>query len=293
MSKIKNRVFIVGAPRSGTTLLQSLLAAHPEIASFPESHVFRDFVVHYKPWAWIWGNILGLAKPRAIARFNSFLQAIDQEQLRSCLPKNALFVRQYALAFIKILDTVTEQQGKSIWIEKTPQHLHCVDYIEKLIPEVQFIHIIRNGTDVVASQYDAAKNNPKVWKDRQSIDRCIDLWIKDVQTNLQHLHKFNHMLVRYEKLVEDAQSVLEEICKFLAISFTDIMLQQYSTVAEQLILKRELPWKNTVSKPICNTNGNKFSKLFDEPQKHYIIERLSQFNIEERLNASAIQIKSN
>ena len=293
MSKIKNRVFIVGAPRSGTTLLQSLLAAHPEITSFPESHVFEDLIICRKPWAWIWINILGLAKPRAKTRFNFFLQAIEHEHLRLCLPKNALFIRQYALAFIKILDIVTEQRGRNLWLEKTPKHLHCIDYIEKLIPDGKFIHLIRNGTDVVASQYDAANKNPEEWNGQRSIDRCIDRWIKDVQINLQHSHKSNHILVRYEQLVQNTQLVLEEICKFLEIPFTDVMLQQYSTVAEQLILSQELPWKNTVSKPICNTNGNKFSKLFNEPQKHYIIERLSQFNIEERLNASAIQIKSN
>ena len=280
-------------PRSGTTLLQSLLAAHPEITSFPESHIFKDLVVHHKPGAWIWGNVLGLVKPRGVARFNSFLQAIDQEQLRSCLPKNAVFVRQYALAFIEILDIVTEQQGRSIWIEKTPQHLHCVDYIEKVIPEVKFIHIIRNGADVVASQYDAATKNPEVWKGRQSIDNCVDLWIKDVQTNLKHLHKSNHILVKYEQLVKDAQSVLEEICKFLEIPFTDIMLQQYTKTAEQLILKRELPWKNTVAEPICNTNGTKFYKLFDEQQRQHIMNRLSCSKIEEQLDVSAIQLKNN
>jgi hypothetical protein len=35
------RIFLVGAPRSGTTILQSLLAAHPEVISFPESKFFH------------------------------------------------------------------------------------------------------------------------------------------------------------------------------------------------------------------------------------------------------------
>ena len=38
--KVKERVFIVGVPRSGTTLIQSLLASHPQIETFPESHFF-------------------------------------------------------------------------------------------------------------------------------------------------------------------------------------------------------------------------------------------------------------
>ncbi|MGL4503377.1 MAG: sulfotransferase family protein, partial [Planktothrix sp.] len=46
---IKNRIFLVGCPRSGTTLLQSLLAAHPQIASFPESHFFQS-LAPAQPW---------------------------------------------------------------------------------------------------------------------------------------------------------------------------------------------------------------------------------------------------
>ena len=41
--KIERRIFIVGVPRSGTTLLQSLLAAHSELTSFTESHFFSRY----------------------------------------------------------------------------------------------------------------------------------------------------------------------------------------------------------------------------------------------------------
>ena len=43
---ILSRIFLVGCPRSGTTLTQSLLAAHPMVASFPESHFFSHLLVH-------------------------------------------------------------------------------------------------------------------------------------------------------------------------------------------------------------------------------------------------------
>ncbi|MGL6135938.1 MAG: sulfotransferase, partial [Planktothrix sp.] len=44
------RLFLVGCPRSGTTLLQSLLAAHSQIASFPESQFFRCLLENRPPW---------------------------------------------------------------------------------------------------------------------------------------------------------------------------------------------------------------------------------------------------
>ena len=279
MNNIKSRIFIVGAPRSGTTLLQSLLAAHPQITSFPESHFFENLIICRRPWSWLWVYLLGLTKPKAISRFNLFLEIIGQEHLQKRFLDNALFAHKYASDFIEILDTITKKQNRSIWLEKTPLHLHCIEYIEKLIPDAKFIHIIRNGADVIASQYDAASKDREVWRDRQNIDRCIELWVEDVQTSLNHLHKHNHALVKYENLVKEPQSVVEELCKFLEITFKEVMLKEYSTTSDRLILKRELAWKNSVAEPIQNANGKKFYELFNEQQRQYIFERLSQVDV--------------
>ena len=293
MSKIEGRVFIVGAPRSGTTLLQSLLAAHPQITSFPESHVFEELILCRRPWSWIWVNILGLARPRAIVRFRSFVQSFNQEPLQDLFPKKSLFINQYALAFIKVLDTVTEKRGKSIWLEKTPKHLHCIDYIESLIPDAKFVHIIRNGADVVASQYDAARKNPgKSWNHRRNVDRCTDLWIEDVRISIKHLSKSNHTVVKYEQLVQEPHSVLTQTCKFLEIPFNEAMLQDYTTVAKQIIQKHELPWKKSVVEPLRNVNGKKFYELFDERQRQGILERLSQVSEAEITQALKTKLNS-
>ena len=60
----KQRIFLVGCPRSGTTLLQSLLAAHPDITSFPESHFFRHLIDNRR---WL-HRTFGIASKRARTR---------------------------------------------------------------------------------------------------------------------------------------------------------------------------------------------------------------------------------
>lgn len=86
---IQARLFLVGCPRTGTTLIQSLLAAHSQIASFPESHL--------------------------------------------------------------LLAGGGTRWGQTIWLEKTPLHLLYIKQFEQFIPGVKFIHLLRNGADVVAS----------------------------------------------------------------------------------------------------------------------------------------------
>lgn len=266
--EINNRIFIVGCPRSGTTLLQSLITAHPEIASFPESYFFQSLK---SPWPW--GSWLGIASPKAKIRFNNLLREIGQEQ--KYLPKLSIFQSQYSSAFVKVLDTITRQQNKSIWLEKTPQHLLHVDLIEQQVKDAQFVHIQRNGEDVVASLYDWALKYPdQSWSKLREIDRAIDLWIKYAEASRSHLHKPNHLLVSYEKLVAHPQIALIKICEFLSIDFEPAMLQQHKAASKKVVTKNE-PWKAAVSEPISNANGTKFYQLFSAEQRQYITHRLS------------------
>lgn len=268
--EIKNRLFIVGCPRSGTTLLQSLMAAHPEIASFPESHFFQNL-----NGSWPWGSWLGIASSKAKIKFDEFLHKVNQEQMCQYLPKISVFQGQYSSAFVKVLDTITQQQSKSIWLEKTPQHLLHINLIEKLVKDVKFIHIIRNGEDVVASLYDWALKYPEtIMSKLRDVDRSINLWTKYVETSHRHLYKPNHILVSYERLVEDPQSTLIEICKFIGVDFDEIMLQQYAAASKKVVTKDEF-WKASVSESIKNANGTKFYKLFNEEQRQYIINQLA------------------
>ena len=272
---IKGRIFIVGCPRSGTTLLQSLLAAHPEISSFPESFFF-NYLVPSRPWL----IKLGIASRWVKPQFKKFLHESHHDNMEIYLPKFGIFMEQYAQAFVQVLDILTTQQGKNLWLEKTPWHVHYIDYIEQFVEQAKFIHIIRNGQDVVASLYEVTNKYPELWHGAKDIDRCVDIWIKAVQSSQNHLHKHNHTLVRYEELVENPQLVLEELCKYIDVSFNQRMLQDYNVAAKQVVLKNE-PWKASVCSEIKNTNNSKFFNIFDKYQRDYILKKLSVYSLSE------------
>ncbi len=280
--EVKERVFIVAVPRSGTTLMQSLLACHPQIETFPESHFFSCLISkgdwHQKPWRKLL-SVLGIALPKGKIKFSDFLDLIGQANMKQYLPKTALFSRQYALVFTEVLDKITEQKGKSVWLEKSSEHLYHIQNIEKWVNSAKFIHVIRNGTDVVSSLYDVTRKYD--WGEPLGIDQCIHSWIRGIKTSSRHLHKHNHILVRYELLVEDPKSVLTEICEFLGLSFEEVMLLERNTTAKKLIKNTELWKKTSVSEPIRNANDSKFYELFDEEQRRYILSQLSEICIDD------------
>ena len=271
--QIGSPLFLVGCPRSGTTLLQSLLTTHPQITSFPESHFFSSVISGR-----IWLRKLGIASRRAKPRFLEFLGEIQHQEMQRYLPPFPLFVSQYVQTFIKVLNTLTYQQGKRLWLEKTPRHLHYITDIETFLPTAKFIHIVRNGTDVVASLYDVTHTYPEEWNGARDVDTCIRRWIEDVQISLSYARKPNHRIVRYEDLVEDTTSVLQELCDFIGVTFNDEMLSQHHVTARKVKLENE-PWKLSAQEQIHNTASKKFYNVFDDNQRKYILERLSGINL--------------
>ena len=275
----KARIFIVGCPRSGTTLLQSLLTAHSQIASFPESHFFKHLVFNQRRWHFTLGA-LGIAPANAKKRFGEFLDEIDRKKMQYLLPKFPIFAHQYAQAFINLLDLLTIQEGKNIWLEKTPGHLQYIDCIEKFVPEAKFIHFLSNGADVVASMYDVTHKYSHFWGGARNIDQCVNRWIGDANISHSYLHKPNHILIRYEQLVDEPRLILKELCEFIGVEFNEAMLQDYSAAAKQVVLRSET-WKTSVQGQITNANSKKFYELFDEKQRSYILNKLMEINTNE------------
>ncbi|HHP7244605.1 MAG TPA: sulfotransferase family protein [Elainellaceae cyanobacterium] len=270
----KTRVFILGCPRSGTTLLQSLLTAHPSVASFPESHFFRALLKRRS----VVRQTLGLASRSARPRFEEFLHELGHEELNGILPDHAAFVWQYSRAFIRLLDLLAAEEHKDVWIEKTPGHLHYAEAIASHVPNAQFIHILRNGADVVASLYEVTHRHPDIWGGQRSIDDCIERWCQDAQISLQYHHHPRHHLVNYEDLVAHPELVLTTLCDFIGVPFNPIMLQNYKTAAQRVVLKDE-QWKASVSQSIETNRIRKFHQVFDEQQQHYILQQLSAVNL--------------
>ncbi len=268
--KIRKRIFLVGAPRSGTTLLQSMLAGHPEVCSFPETHFFSRTLKQngYKAYIGWYGY-----KKRK--RIKAFLTRLNEEKLLKNLPFLTFSKQKWARGLISILDDIAVNKGYSMWLEKTPMHLHQAGLISRIAPDTCFIHIIRNGEDVIASLYEVTNLYPEEWKGARSLDRCIKRWKKDVRITQGYLGVQNHAHVRYENLVRSPESVLRNLCDRIGFDYTPEMLE-YRQAAEGLIFDEE-KWKDSnVSQMRIS---NKFQEFFSKDEQQYIRENVADIDI--------------
>ena len=272
---IQGRVFLVGCPRSGTTLLQSMLAIHPHIVSFPETHFFER--VNPRLAA------VGLASPRRRdrKRLLQFLAEVGHPEMESLIPRYAVTLRRSIGSFVDVLDAVTLAQGGTIWVEKTPGHLHYIDLIETHIPDARFIHLVRQGEDVVASLYQVSTEYPEIWGAPATLEGCIVRWAGDLELTRRQLHKTQHTLVRYEQLLDHPRPVLAELCKFIGVEFSPTMMTEHSSVVETLVLEGEA-WKDSAKAAGLHRPAvRKFERLLDQEQQSYVRDQLADYDIPE------------
>ncbi|MBE9076325.1 sulfotransferase [Romeria aff. gracilis LEGE 07310] len=267
-NSIEGRIFVVGCPRSGTTLLQRLISNHPEITSFPESKFYQRLVDSKSQRA-----RYGIVSKRARETVSSFLELIESEELLYLFPSRIAFVSEYSSAFVKVLDILSIQSGSSYWLEKTPAHLHYIDLIKKLVHKAKFVHIVREPLDVVASLYEVNLKYPELWWGSADIDRCIERWLHDVEITKRYSILGQDLYITYEELTQQTEATLENVCKFIGVEFTSEMLTLKNEETIKLVRKSEA-WKARTNQPIAYTKHEKFNRIFNDHQKERICDSL-------------------
>jgi len=291
---IAGRLFVVGCARSGTTLLQSLLAAHPAVLSFPETSVFgrllsggvmRSFRVETPvrgmTAAEVDRSALGSVHRRtqlAYRRTAGLLDKLGRRDLEGILPIRSKSMAQFADGFIGVLDRLALDQGKSWWVEKSPENVRFVREILELVPGAKFINIVRDGRQNVTALYDMARKYPdRFWVKYRDLDEAIEHWNVCIRHTRRLLGIAQVLVVRYERLVSETEAVLEEVCGFAGLPFRRDMIDRRAETASRLMTARE-PWKADVLTPMRSSPEDKFNEVFTADQRAYIDARLERID---------------
>lgn len=260
------RVFLVGCSRSGTTVVQRCLNAHPAITSFPETNFFGRLV---GGWS---GNLqarVGRVRPnRWYSAFDHLAEVLERPGL-AARERNAGDFRQAVDGFIQALDTLAGEREARIWVEKTPKHFRYVDLLERSVPDVRFIHLVRDGRDVVASLVDRARRYP-AFERRLDPRAAARLWNEAVHAALRNQERSGHVLLAYEEFVGAPERELNRICSFLDIEYDSVMLTPRG--ATDIVTEGEA-WKSDVDKPITRSRS-KFDEVLTERDQRIVMRAL-------------------
>ena len=252
---IERRIFVVGVPRSGTTLVQSLLAAHSQVTSFTESHLFsRHFA--------LWGPFARPVLVRDPApRLVEFLEendagpvpgpATSRDDLTRLSPPwwlRPIRTRRVAAQLLRVFDQLAAVRGHRTWVEKTCRHLRYMPYLERLLgptalPHV--VHVIREGPAVVASLHAASQH----WERPYGLSECAQRWNDDVTFSLGRAGSPNDHFVFYTDLTTHPRQTLEPLLAALGLAWEPGLLEDYRATARRLVAPGET-WKDDVDRDI-------------------------------------------
>src|SRR5581483_4780575 len=210
-------VYVVGADRSGTTLMQALLASHPHLAfSDKASNLWTYFYKQYGSLARRENFERCLA---AMLRYNH-VQALypDPECIRQeFLEGEPTYPRLFAL----LHEQYARQIGKPRWGDRSTYVERFADEIFKAYPSAKMLHMVRDPRDRYASSI------TRWQRGEGKVGGGAARWLYSMHWAKRNLARYpdRYLLVRYESLTMQPEETLHEICEFLAEPFDPAMLQ--------------------------------------------------------------------
>jgi hypothetical protein len=221
-------VFIVGCPRSGTTLLERIVDAHPQVA-----------IIHEMWWLLKWYKervgmtAEGSVTPELVARlmgYRKFTKRVHlgREELEGLVRSDEPVT--YARFMTGVFDLYAKARGKPLAGDKTPENVRQLETLHGLWPKARFVHLIRDGRDVCLS----VRN----WRKTVKVLERSPTWTEDPVTSVALWWKWHVQLgreagswlgpdryyeMRYESLVAHPAEECAKLCTFFGLHYDEAM----------------------------------------------------------------------
>ncbi len=195
-------VVIGGSPRSGTTLLRTILGRHQAIATLPETTVFLRRV----------------SSPEDIGRQVGWPPGLIRDWQRRSRSQ-AEFIERFH-------DHALARSGKRIWADKTPWNVLRFGFVRRRFPHARIVHVVRDGRDVVCSlrRKPFSKIGAAAPDSALAARRCAAQWRRAVRAGLRFRSDPAYFELRYEELVQAREPTLRALLEFLDLPWDDAML---------------------------------------------------------------------
>jgi len=225
---VKAPFFIVGCPRSGTTLMAVLMDRHPGITVPPETH----FLIFEQRLSRVAGQGHGAMLEAYWREWRVADLELDREDVGRRFASRPCSARSL---FESVMEAWASKARKPRWGEKTPIHLAKLGLAFEWFPNAKAIVVLRDGRDVVESMRRMS------WG-RNPWDHAAE-WRRAVRAGEAALRRWPHrvILTRYEDLLSEPEVQLRRLMQFLGEDFDP---RQLDAAAPSAVVKdRERAWK--------------------------------------------------
>jgi hypothetical protein len=249
------KLFILGCPRSGTTMVQQALNRHSAIAIPPETKFFFSFLGHSRH-----------DQRRHIDRLNGDLNIhleLPESGVRSD-DAGRTFYEEMANQYVEKL-----KKKDTLWFgEKTPEHTGHMARIRQLFPDSKILILYRDGRDVALSLSKTPWMRGGLY-----VSFIVWLYYQRLVIQARDSRMPNIYLARYEDIVVNPEKEFASILDFLALPYEPSVA--HGSGNSEGIPQREYPWKATALQKISPSRVGSFQSELSRTQIA-ILERLGQ-----------------
>src|SRR5436305_12374753 len=230
-NKVNRPIFVVGSPRSGTSILTWCLGQHPNIFAVPESNWMGDFVVNtavvYQVGA-ARGHLsilsaMDISRDELLANFGRTIDdlilshRLDLEKTRTAIPSLPAFMSR------------SLPEARPRWVDGTPEYSLHIYALKKLFPEAVFIHVLRDVRDVVRSMLNLHRLTgvQLVANDEDA----YSYWLRTVKACIQAERAYGLNAVRrlpYNALIDHPEFAIRSMLDFVGEPFCARCLEPLS-----------------------------------------------------------------
>jgi len=254
-------VFVIGCPRSGTTLLTLMLSSHSRIAIPPETRFLLPVFRAHREF----GDLAEKRNRRRLARRVVRRKGTKFGHLG--LDRNRVVweivngPQSLGSALAVPFRLYAGDRGKPRWGDKRPGHVRNVDVLMALFPDAQLVHIVRDPRDCVGSLVRMP------WWSRGT-DGALAAWVHAVDCAAAARRRLPadafHEL-RYEDLVADPRAALARLCAFLGEDFEEGMLD-HRDVAAGLPQRQRALWHQETQGVVCSRRVGTYAGVLTAPE---------------------------
>ena len=240
-SKESSPIFIIGFPRSGTTLLDTILRSHPLIEVIEEKPIIENWIKEIQ---------------KEVDSDLKYLHNINENSAQK-------FRKMY---FDLRNKNIKKNNGKKIYIDKMPLNIIHAGEILRIFPDAKFIMALRHPCDCVLSCFmqsfkmnDAMSNFFNLEDSANFYDSVMKIWQLYINT-----FSINQYTVKYEDVVTNFEKSINNILDFLEVAWSKNILKFYKTAPVDRLINT--PSYDQVNKPIYKKSLDKWKNYKDKMQ---------------------------
>ncbi len=249
-------IFMIGTQRSGSNMFRLMLNQLGDVAAPHPPHVMERFT----PLLPLYGDLNDQANFALLVEDVCRLvelnpvpwEGVDLEDRGEVIAR----CKENSLVAIygAVYDIMAEANGAKHWLCKSLANVRFLPELERYFPDAKFLHLYRDGRDVAVSFR-------KVIVGEKTFYNVAKAWEKDQQLALglrQRIDESRLFSVSYEQLTDKTEIMLQRLCEFLDVEYTDAMMHfNESAEATRTARSGGSMWGN-VRRPVMRNNTRKF-----------------------------------